>query len=177
MPYCTNCGNSIEENVSFCPDCGKSTKSKDSFTKKIETEAERFMEHKDPFIAAILSFIFPGLGQLYNGDFKKGLILQTAYLISLALGVIFYLFFITFLIAIVVLIFAVYDAYTEAEKVKSGKEPLVNATLKEIVIFLLWPFVIFVAFALLLTLIAIVLFCAALAVTTIESIPNLSTIF
>jgi len=177
MSYCTNCGNTIEENVSFCPDCGKSTKFKDGFAKKVETEAEKFMENKDPFIAAILSFIFPGLGQLYNGDFKKGLLLQTAYLISLALGGIFYSFFLIFLIAIVVLIFAVYDAYTEAEKVKSGKEPLVNATLKEIVIFLLWPFVLFVAFALLLTLIAIVLFCVSLAVTAIESIPNLPTIF
>ena len=31
-----------------------------------------------PGVAAVLSFIFNGLGQLYNGEIKKGLIIMTA---------------------------------------------------------------------------------------------------
>jgi len=30
---------------------------------------------KNPGVAAVLSFIFNGLGQLYNGEIKKGLVL------------------------------------------------------------------------------------------------------
>ena len=36
-----------------------------------------------PGIAAVLSFIFNGLGQLYNGEIKKGLIIMTATSVSL----------------------------------------------------------------------------------------------
>ncbi|BAI61434.1 conserved hypothetical protein [Methanocella paludicola SANAE] len=35
---------------------------------------------KEPLISLILSFFFPGLGQIYNGQMKKGIILIVAYL-------------------------------------------------------------------------------------------------
>lgn len=38
-----------------------------------------------PGIAAVLSFIFNGLGQLYNGDINKGLVIMTASSICLIL--------------------------------------------------------------------------------------------
>ena len=31
-----------------------------------------------PGVAAVLSFLFNGLGQLYNGEIKKGLVIMTA---------------------------------------------------------------------------------------------------
>ncbi len=44
--------------------------------------SEKFPNHH-PGIAAVLSFIFNGLGQLYNGEIKKGLIIMTATSVSL----------------------------------------------------------------------------------------------
>lgn len=38
---------------------------------------DKFPNHH-PGIAAVLSFLFNGLGQLYNGEIKKGLIIMTA---------------------------------------------------------------------------------------------------
>jgi len=162
MTYCTNCGKAVEETASFCQNCGKSTKTKESFTSKMETEAEKFMANKDPFIAAILSFILPGLGQLYNGNFKNSLIFQAAYIVSWILGSMIPFFLI---IPLGVLIISIYDAYTETEKIRNGTEPLKNATIKEIVIFLLWPIVVIVAITVFLLiaalLIAIIVFAVA----------------
>ena len=36
-----------------------------------------------PGVAAVLSFLFNGLGQLYNGEIKKGLVIMTATSIAL----------------------------------------------------------------------------------------------
>ena len=39
--------------------------------------------HKNPGVAAVLSFVFTGLGQVYNGEIKKGLILMFISAVSL----------------------------------------------------------------------------------------------
>jgi TM2 domain-containing membrane protein YozV len=58
------------------------------------------MERKDlpnPRIAAILSFVFNGLGQIYNGEIKKGLtliFLSGISLLILIIGAIFIFYFI-----------------------------------------------------------------------------------
>ena len=139
MTYCTNCGNAIEETVAYCPHCGKATGTKnESFTDKLKREANEFVTTKDPFVAAILSFFFPGLGQLYNGEFKKGLMIQIGCIVSW-----FFCSLIPFfiLVPIGILFAGIYDAYTEADKIKKGENPNKNVTLKELLIFLLWPFV------------------------------------
>ena len=160
MPYCSNCGNALEENALFCSNCGKRPEAKnESFKEKLEYEADKFMTKKDPFIAAILSFVLPGLGQIYNGDFKKGLMIQICFIFSLFFGGIFLFFF----IPLGILLFGVYDAHTEAEKIRNGELPNKNPTLKEILIFLLWPivltvvlFVLFLVFAILLAIIFVI---------------------
>ena len=40
--------------------------------------------YKNPGVAAVLSFIFTGLGQIYNGEIKKGLLLMFISAVSLA---------------------------------------------------------------------------------------------
>lgn len=154
MVYCRNCGKPMEESASCCPSCGaqnnsKTTQESESFTDRVEKEAGGFMNKKEPFIAALLSFIFPGLGQVYNGEFKKGLFIQIAYLITWTAAFIFFLFAI---IPIVILIYTIYDAYTEADKMRKGIEPIKNPSLKEVLIFLFWPFVLAAGFFLMLML-------------------------
>ena len=60
----------------------------------------------NPILAAILSFIIPGLGQAYAGDVKKGVIFIV---VAIVLGII--AFFTGFLTSIISLIFAIYAAY------------------------------------------------------------------
>ncbi len=104
------------------------------------------MERKDlpnPRIAALLSFIFNGLGQIYNGEIKKGLtliFLSGVSLLILIIGAIFIFYFIrvispiSFLIWGVVLfflgltgmiiigIYSISDAYNKAKKILEENE-------------------------------------------------------
>ena len=46
----------------------------------------------DPGVAAVLSFLFNGLGQIYNGQIVKGLLLMTlssAFMVVLVVGAVF----------------------------------------------------------------------------------------
>ncbi|MCS7180536.1 MAG: hypothetical protein NZ891_04215 [bacterium] len=99
------------------------------------------MEKKDlpnPRIAALLSFVFNGLGQIYNGEIKKGLFLiflSGVSLLTLIIGAIFIFYFIkslppiSFLIwgvslfffgltgMIIIGIYSISDAYNKAKKI------------------------------------------------------------
>ena len=57
-------------------------------------------------LAAVLSFLIPGLGQAYAGDIKKGAIF---FIIAVVLAILS--FFTAFLLSIISLIFAIYAAY------------------------------------------------------------------
>jgi predicted nucleic acid-binding Zn ribbon protein len=50
MPFCPKCGTEIKKGMKFCPNCGTKVK-----------------KEKNPWIAALLNFLFWGLGYLYNG--------------------------------------------------------------------------------------------------------------
>lgn len=70
---------------------------------------------KDPGLAAVLSFFWAGLGQIYNGQLAKGLILVVVQAINFAL--LFVL--IGFCFYPVVWVWGMYDAYTTAERINS----------------------------------------------------------
>jgi len=68
---------------------------------------------KNPGIAAVLSFFATGLGQIYNGQLGKGLLLIVA-------GVLAFLsmfIFIGWIIFPVLWIWNIYDAYKTAERI------------------------------------------------------------
>ena len=92
----------------------------------------------NPRIAAILSFVFNGLGQIYNGEIKKGLtliFLSGVSLLILIIGAIFIFYFIktlppiSFLVwgvclfffgltsMIIIGIYSISDAYNKAKKI------------------------------------------------------------
>jgi TM2 domain-containing membrane protein YozV len=77
-----------------------------------------YAHNKKPWLALILSWFLPGLGQLYNADILKGLLLLASYFFSywLAGASFLVLFFLPF----VVWLWGVVDAY----KVASRKKPL-----------------------------------------------------
>ncbi len=74
---------------------------------------------KSSGLAAVLSFFVPGVGQIYNGQILKGLLLFAvatvcAWLMVLLIGVILYP---------VVWIFGIYDAYSSAERISARGWP------------------------------------------------------
>ena len=51
--------------------------------------------YKNPGLAAVLSFFFMGLGQIYNGQIAKGILFIVAYSVSLFLMVLLIGFLLT----------------------------------------------------------------------------------
>lgn len=67
-------------------------------------------------LAAVLSFLVPGLGQAYAGDIKKGIIFFVIFLIIIALYVYFLNRYLPFnIIELVFGLYAAYDGYKMAE--------------------------------------------------------------
>jgi len=95
-----------ETTYSETPDTGSELHPKAGIIPEYGTE-ETKNKRKSPVIAALLSLIIPGLGQVYAGDLYRGIALFAALGLSLcliALVVGFFTFFATW-------IFAVSDAY------------------------------------------------------------------
>ncbi|MDV0447611.1 hypothetical protein MsAg5_15200 [Methanosarcinaceae archaeon Ag5] len=88
---------------------------------------------KIPFLSLILSFFWTGLGQLYNGQFWRGI----AFMILVPIGTLFLI-----VPGLIIWIYGMYDAYTQAEKMNKGEVPYSEAKLWEILVFILFPFII-----------------------------------
>lgn len=71
---------------------------------------------KSAGLAAVLSFLLPGLGQIYNGEILKGLILVVIDAINAALMLIL----VGFVTHAITVIYAVYDAYKTADRINAG---------------------------------------------------------
>jgi len=69
--------------------------------------------YKNPGLAAVFSFFYMGLGQIYNGQIYKGIAFLIAYSISWLL-----MFLVIGLLTTPILwIYGIYDAYKSAEKI------------------------------------------------------------
>ena len=68
---------------------------------------------KNPGLAAVLSFFFMGLGQIYNGQIAKGILFIVLYTVSALLMLIL----IGFLTTPLMWIYGMWDAYKSAEKI------------------------------------------------------------
>lgn len=65
LKECSECGNTISSNATSCPHCGNVLR---------EPQPQVVAVPKwSPGVAAVLSFLFPGLGQLYKGQIFGGL--------------------------------------------------------------------------------------------------------
>lgn len=110
---CKNCGFELkDENIKFCPACGAPT----SIESQVNDSNLVVNSDKNPILAAILSFFIVGLGQIYLGLTKKGIILFVAAIIS---GILMY-FIIGWILWLIVWVYAIYDAYNSANKMNRG---------------------------------------------------------
>jgi TM2 domain-containing membrane protein YozV len=71
---------------------------------------------KDSRLSLVLSFLFPGLGQIYNGDTEKGIL----FVLSGAVSCVIALLFLGGLVAgSAVWVWSMFDAYMVAERTNS----------------------------------------------------------
>ena len=68
---------------------------------------------KNPGLAAVLSFFFMGLGQIYNGQIGKGMIFIILYAISVALMFVL----VGFVTTPILWIWGIVDAHKSAKKI------------------------------------------------------------
>ena len=112
--FCANCGFEMPKSTKFCPECGTST---DGVPQVVNNPTNAVVNSdKSPGLAALLSFFIVGLGQVYIGLTKKGILLFIGALIS---GVLM-LFIIGWITWLIVWGYAIYDAYNSAEKMRNG---------------------------------------------------------
>lgn len=73
MAYCYRCGNQVKEGALFCDRCGGplSGGSQQPYGQPTSF-ASIYTEGKDPLLAAILSILLPGAGQIYVGRVLRG---------------------------------------------------------------------------------------------------------
>jgi len=104
--YCQHCGAVIEAAAEICPKCGVRV-----------MEQPRVAEPlKNPGIAAVLSFLFTGLGQIYNGQIGKGISFILVGIVCLVLVIVL----IGFLLYPLFWLYNIYDAYTSAKRINAG---------------------------------------------------------
>lgn len=69
----------------------------------------------NPILAAILSFIIPGLGQAIEGDVNKGIILFIGFIVINGISNFIFRHWIITIINLAYRLYSAYDAYTIAQ--------------------------------------------------------------
>lgn len=106
--FCSSCGETIKKDAELCPHCG---------VRQNAGGAAGGAQLKNPGIAAVASFFWSGLGQIYNGQIGKGLVLMVVQAINVALMAVV----VGFVTYPLVWIYGMYDAYKTAEKINNGE--------------------------------------------------------
>jgi len=81
---CPKCQTENRKDSKFCINCGKSLKlvtPVDDGIRSSPSTNKRYAQGKNPTLATILSVLLTGLGQIYNGDVMKGVIMFVGVLI------------------------------------------------------------------------------------------------
>lgn len=104
--FCSNCGSQIDARAEICPHCGVRVAGPVTDT-----------QEKNPGVAAVLSALWIGLGQIYNGEVLKGLLFMVFGVIALLSIIVL----IGFILAPLFWIYNIFDAYTTAKEINAGR--------------------------------------------------------
>lgn len=107
--FCENCGREIPDNARFCSNCGKQIKKANTIV----------TEEKNMFLALFLSIFLMGLGLVYTGDKKKGIILFITILIFNSLRKVE----IFLIIAIILWAYGIYETYRQVKRANGEENP------------------------------------------------------
>ena len=118
--FCRDCGAVIREDAEICPTCG--VRQQDPPSNAVESLLDDLTEGGNPFVAAAASVVLPGLGQIYNRELQKGILVMVASFIALASV----LAFVGIILYPAVWLYAIYDAYKVADR-QSAEESEADA--------------------------------------------------
>ena len=116
MKFCPSCGTELNPNVRFCPKCGTNL---DQALVNTTSTVKTLPEKKTPIVSVLLSVLFPGLGQFYNGHSTKGLYFFAMAIISWIL----ILFLIGLILYVLVWLWSIFDAYKSVTAINKGEMP------------------------------------------------------
>jgi TM2 domain-containing membrane protein YozV/ribosomal protein L37E len=108
--FCRNCGEAIHEQAEICPHCG--VRNRDPPKSSVDSLLDDLTGGGNPFVAALASVLVPGLGQLYNREPKKALVVFVASIVA----AFSFLALVGFVLYPAVWLYAIYDAYTVADR-------------------------------------------------------------
>ena len=113
--FCVRCGSPVHPGAIVCKECGSPAGESASAGPGAAPEARPVaaIPMKNPGIAAVLSFFFVGLGQIYNGEIGKAVVFMIAGIVSLLL----LLLLIGFITTPILWIIGIVDAYRSAERI------------------------------------------------------------
>ena len=114
--YCRDCGTVISERAEICPECG--VRQQDPPKSSLDSLIEELTEGGNPFVAAVLSVVFPGVGQLYNRELQKGIAVMVASVVALVSVV----FGVGIVLYPAVWLYALWDAYKVADRQGEERE-------------------------------------------------------
>lgn len=103
--YCSSCGAIVKREAEICPDCGVRRR-----------DPPRSSLEKSPAIAALLSFIIVGAGQVYNGQIAKGIVFFVGMWFVAIFAVFFFWLLIPLFAPLALWLYNIYDAYDQAQK-------------------------------------------------------------
>ena len=114
--FCRNCGAIISARAEICPECG--VRQRPPPQSSLDRAADDLLGGGNPFVAAALSAVIPGLGQLYNRELSKGIALIVIAMVAalstiIIVGIVLYP---------IVWVYAIYDAYKTAERQGSAAD-------------------------------------------------------
>jgi TM2 domain-containing membrane protein YozV len=132
---CPHCGkDSNEEFPRFCSGCG--ARMDGTITAGFPFSAGPPRPQKSTMIAGFCSSILPGLGQVYNGETRKGFALFILALVGLVVFII---------PGLIVWLYAMYDAYAVATKMNSGEMDFIEINTLHMVGFIVFAAIVIVA--------------------------------
>ncbi|MBI4494121.1 MAG: zinc-ribbon domain-containing protein, partial [Chloroflexi bacterium] len=112
--YCSKCGTQADDSAQRCSKCGNELRpSAAAYPAPSQPQVIVVRSGKSAGLAAVLSFLWCGLGQIYNGQIGKGVVMGVLYLISAIL-----IFLVIGIITTPILwTWGMVDAYRTAERI------------------------------------------------------------
>jgi TM2 domain-containing membrane protein YozV len=117
--FCPRCGQPNLDGALYCRHCSARLPEMDQ--PKVIIGAER-----SPGIAAVLSFFWCGLGQIYNGRIIKGVILMMLYGLSWLMIHSIVLLPVGVICAVILWFYGMINAYREAERINRSEAARVH---------------------------------------------------
>jgi hypothetical protein len=137
--FCQQCGAETKGTNNFCEKCGVHIKKNHTDSPSFQTYQPPVysdslqIKQRNPALAAVASFLWTGMGQVYTGNLMKGF----AFLIGAIIGSLVFT-----IPGFIVWAYGIYDAYTTAKKMNNGEIAFVPVNNTQIIIFIVGTVVI-----------------------------------